>query len=182
MTANNSLPRPTVEQSNLVCDEFVKIRKDLLRLPEGQGYTYYTLVTKSPAVIVLAITQDKLLVVNEEYRHPTGKALLCFPGGYMDEGEGPLTAAQRELLEETGYTAKQFVLMGSAFPYPGISDQRLYYVLAQEAYKKANPSPDVGEVLRTSLKCREDVLAEVASGRDVDGTLCTALFFYDLSR
>ena len=63
--------------------------------------------------------------------------------------EDPLEAARREFFEETGYGAEEFVLMGSAFPYPGLSDQRIYYALARGAYKISDPQPDVNEILRT---------------------------------
>lgn len=180
MASNPSFILPTVQKSTVVFNEFVKIRRDDLLLPNNTMYAYYSLIPRGDAVVIVGLTSEGLFVLNEEYRPPTGKILLSCPGGYIDHDD-PLNAAEREFLEETGYTAKSFTLLGSAFPYPGISAQKVYYVLAQEAEKKSEPHREPSEIMRTILKSEQDVKASISSGCDVDGTLCTALFFYSIS-
>jgi ADP-ribose pyrophosphatase len=177
MNKHSSPPIPKVVQSSIIFDSFVKVREDLLNL-NGNSYSYYTLMTKAPAVIILATTKDNEMIFIEEYRHPIGTTLLSCPGGYLDEGEEPLEAAKRELLEETGYAAQQFVLMGSAYPYAGISDQKLYYVWAQNAYKKAEPTPEPSESMSVLSVTDQQLHEWINAGKNVDGNLCTALFYH----
>jgi ADP-ribose pyrophosphatase len=174
----HDLTLPAVEESELVYDQFFKIRKDTLKRPHRKPYTYYTLVPHGPAVIILPFTLEGKVVLSEEYRHPTGKVLLSIPGGYIDHGEDPYEAGQRELLEETGYQAKKYSLMGSAYPYPGISGQILHYVLAEGASKVQEPKLEQSEIVKTVLMDLESLRKRIASGVDVDGNLCTALFWY----
>lgn len=169
---------PIVEESQVVFDEsIVKLKRDRLRLEDHTRYTYYTLMTKPFAVVILARTSEGLYVLNEEYRHPTGQVLLSCPGGYMDENEDPLEAAARELLEETGYQAEKLELMGSAFPYAGLSSQKTLYVRAFNAKFVTSPHLETSEILQTILKAEVELQAAIQQGVNLDGTLCTALFF-----
>lgn len=129
---------PKVEDSEIIFDQFVKIRRDTLCYDERHERPYFTLMTKGDAVNVLAVTPTREFVLIEEYRHPTGKVLLGCPGGYIDEGETPLDAAKRELFEETGYVASSYQEIGSAYPYPGLSSQKITFVLASGAMAKAS--------------------------------------------
>lgn len=174
------LPFPQLIKSQIVHDDFFKIKADLLQLNNRQ-YTYYTLVTSAPAVIILGITDENKLVLIEEYRHSAGCVILSCAGGYVDKNESPLEAAKREFSEETGYIAQDFTLMGSAYPYPGISGQKLYYVCATGAKKKGEPKLDPSEVLRTLEMSHEQFKECVKAGKEIDGNLCTALYYYSLN-
>lgn len=183
MSSNTPLFVPQVEESSIVHDGFVKIRRDLLRLPNDHSYQYYTLIARSSATVVLATTSEGKLVLVEEYRHPVKAVLLSCPGGYLDsEDEDPCDAARRELFEETGYTAERFELMGSAYPYPGISSQKIYFVHAAGAIWKAEPELEASEVLRHVILTRSQLASEIAAGKLIDGNMCTALFFHDLHK
>lgn len=181
MNKRKPLPIPQVIESSSIYDGFFKIQRDMLRLNECR-YPYYTLIAKGPAVAILALTRNKQMILIEEYRHPIGSVLLGCPGGYVDDGEDPLTAARRELLEETGYTASHFFLLGTAFPYPGISGQKIYYICAQDAEKMAEPAPEPTESIATITFTEEQLQHWIASGQNIDGNLCTALFFYQASQ
>lgn len=174
------LSLPMVKKSDILHDDFFKIKLDELVLPNQKSYKYYTLITPGSAVVILGVTENGLLIINEEYRHPPGKVLLSCPGGFMDPNEKALQAAEREFLEETGYSAESFIIIGSAFPCPGITNQRIYYILADKAYKQGSPQHETAEIIRTSLQSHSEITQKISSGLDVDGTLCTALFFYDL--
>lgn len=176
----SSFDLPAVEKQEVIFDEFVKVQRDILRFPSGERHPYYTLIPRAPAVVILGMTPDGYLVLNAEYRHPAGSVLLGAPGGYLEPEEDPLAGGRREFLEETGYTGEQIQLIGSAFPYPGLSAQKIYYVYMEEVRKSQNPSLDPMEVMQTVLKRPEEVMEAVRQGQVVDGTLCTALFFLNL--
>lgn len=176
----SSFSLPKLEQSEIVFDEFVKIQKDRLINSEGHRYQYYTLIVPSAAALVLAQTPDKHFVLIKEYRHPTKQTLLSLPGGYIDEGESPLEAAERELQEEAGYSAAHFELLGCSYPYPGISGQAIYYVFAQDAYPVNSHSREPCEHIDTILLTDADFKDLLSQGHPVDGNLLTAFFWLNL--
>lgn len=171
---------PEIEESDLLFDEFIKIRRDSLILPNGVRYKYYSLVPPGSAVAVLAITLEGEYVLTQEYRHPIGKAILGTPGGYLDPKESPIEAGKRELLEETGFIAENYTLLGSFYPYPGISSQKLYAILAEGAKQQFKPQLEPAEIIVTLLKNSEETQALIKSGGAVDGILCSLLYLYGI--
>ncbi|MBA2369254.1 MAG: NUDIX hydrolase [Candidatus Protochlamydia sp.] len=169
---------PEIDESKVVFQEsLIRVSRDILRLKNGTPYSYYSLNTYPYAVIILATNLDGYYILNQEYRHPTGQFLLSCPGGYIDKDEDPIEAAKRELEEETGYQALTFELIGSAYPYAGISSQKTIYVRAKEAVKKTAPRLDTCEIIQTKLLSPKELDQAISEGKNLDGTLCTALFF-----
>lgn len=178
-TLPKSFKIPTLLQRTLVFEEsIVKIQRDQLQLDHHPPYTYYTLVTPPHAVVILASTEEGAYLLTEEYRHPTGHILLSCPGGFMDAGEDPLEAAQRELLEETGFQAQSFTLIGEAYPYAGFSGQKTLYIHAQKAQCVSQPKLEASEIIKNKLLTPDALNQAIQTGIHLDGTLCTALFFY----
>lgn len=176
-----STPKPAVPKvidSRLIFEEsIIRIQKDTLQLSNQEQHAYYILQTKPYAVVILATTIEGLYILNEEYRYPTKHFLLSCAGGYMDENEDPLKTARRELLEETGYEAEHYEIIGSAYPYAGVSTQKTIYVRAKGAKFQSKPSLDPTEVIRTILKTKEELYEMISQSNTLDASLCTALFF-----
>lgn len=176
-----NLQLPKVEKSEVLFNDFGELRRDTLRLPDGSSYPYYIMTTRPQGVLILAWTTDKHIIVNEEYRHPTGHVLLGFPGGFVDEGEEPLTAGQRELLEETGYVAEDYRVIGRIFPLPGLLSQETVIVCAQNAKQVAEPKREAAEVIHTVLLTLDALKDQLRAGCAVDGSLAAALCFLELT-
>lgn len=176
--SNEIFNLPTLIESKIVFQEsLIKIKRDQLQIDRHSSYSYYSLITYPFAVAILASTPEGAYLLNEEYRHPTSHVLLGCPGGYIDPGEDYLQAAQRELLEETGYKAETFSIMGSAFPYAGLSGQKTIYIRAHGAILVAQPKPEVSEIIYPRLLMPNELIELIQKGQEVDGVLCTALFF-----
>ncbi|MCH9608965.1 MAG: ADP-ribose pyrophosphatase [Chlamydiales bacterium] len=171
----NDLPKVTEEK--IVYDNYLKIKEEQLEIPNQDDYTYYSLLTCPVAVMVLATTADGRYLINREYRHPTGKILLSCPGGLPNEGEEMMECAKRELLEETGYTATRFEKMGESHPFPGICNQKTFFVRAYEAQKTGALNLDHAELIETSLLSQKELFNAMDRGEPLDGLLCSALFF-----
>ena len=176
----NPIKPPKLQSSAIIFDEFAKIRKDTLLFHEKIQYNYYTLITKPKAVVILALQEDGQLVLNNEYRHPTSRILLSCPGGFLAEDEAPEHGAKRELLEETGYDAKSFQVIGEAFPFPGITGQKIYFVRALGAFKSSHPDREPTELIRTTTKPLNEVEKEILSGENIDSLLCSALYYHTI--
>ena len=110
------------------------LRCDLLRHPDGPGEEPFArVVLEHPgAVVVLAVDDDERVLCLRQYRHPAGLRMLELPAGLLDvEGEEPRAAAERELLEEAGLEARDWVPLVSAYSSPGISNEEIHYFVAR---------------------------------------------------
>ncbi len=89
--------------------------RDTVRLPNGAETTREYIVHPG-AVVMIPLLDDGRLVLERQYRYPMGKVMIEFPAGKLDHGEDPLDCARRELLEETGYTAREWARAGLLHP------------------------------------------------------------------
>ncbi len=107
-----------VSQQELLRGNFLHAFRDTVRLP-NQGLATREYVVHPGAVMVIPLldTPDGLrLVLERQYRYPVGQVMIEFPAGKLDAGEDPFLCAQRELMEETGYTARQWARAGVLHP------------------------------------------------------------------
>ncbi|WP_251863327.1 NUDIX hydrolase [Achromobacter sp. Marseille-Q4962] len=92
--------------------KFLKIRRDTVALPNGnQGVREY--VVHPGAVVVIPLLDDGRVLLERQFRYPVGRVMTEFPAGKLDPGEDPLVCGKRELLEETGYTAREWACAGA---------------------------------------------------------------------
>jgi ADP-ribose pyrophosphatase len=89
--------------------------RDSVRLPNGTQTTREYVVHPG-AVVMIPILDDGRLVLERQFRYPIGEVMTEFPAGKLDAGEDPLSCAKRELLEETGYSAREWARAGLLHP------------------------------------------------------------------
>jgi ADP-ribose pyrophosphatase len=179
---NPEIPIPDVLQTRIVYkSHYMEVQEDLLKIPHHEPQHIYTFIKTAPeATVVIAETTSGELVINKEYRHPVKQWLYSLPGGCVDPGESPIEAARRELLEETGYTAREFHHIGSAYPFPGCATLRIHYVLAIEAKCTHPTAHEPFELIQVQVQPLDFLQEEIRQGALIDGTLCAALYFRDL--
>ena len=103
----------TTRSTDLVYDGgLLKIRRDEVHMPDGH-HAWREYVVHPGAVVVIPLLEDGRLVLERQYRYPIGHVMTEFPAGKLDAGEDPLLCGQRELLEETGYTAREWARAGA---------------------------------------------------------------------
>jgi ADP-ribose pyrophosphatase len=174
------MEKPKVVASKRVYSGHLDITQDLLERADGLQTPYTHFTFRSDAVVVLAQTRDGKYLLNREYRHPTGGYLLGCPGGKLEPGEDPIAGGQRELLEETGYTADHFKLVGVTYHMPANCNQKVYFLSAQNARLAGPQKLDPFEYIRPELKTLEKLRAEIAAGAPLDSHLLAALGFHHL--
>lgn len=156
--------------------------KFLTLVREGR-WEYCERVNKTGAVMIFSCTPEGNVLLVEEYRPPIGQQSLCFPAGLSgDEGtESDAVAAQRELLEETGYEAAEMRYLFTGPSSPGLTSETVSFYLATGLRKVAqgggvdNENITVHEV---PLDTIDTWLAEqVAQGKALDPRIYTGLYF-----
>jgi 8-oxo-dGTP pyrophosphatase MutT (NUDIX family) len=150
-------PWKTLGSEKLADYGIFQLRRDRCVSPRtGQEHGF--VVLEGPDwVNVVALTPDEQVVLINQYRFGTGQVTLEIPGGIIDPGEAPLASGARELLEETGYTARSFTLLGHVEPNPAIQNNRCYTVLAEGAVRSGEPSLDEKEDIGVVLYPLADV-------------------------
>jgi ADP-ribose pyrophosphatase len=122
MDADKHLVEEKLAREELLRGKFLHIVRDTVRLPDGAQATR-EFVLHPGALAIVPILDDGRLVLERQYRHPVGGVMVEFPAGKLDPGESRLACAQRELLEETGYVAREWAFAFTMHPTVAYSDE-----------------------------------------------------------
>lgn len=132
----------------LIENRWLTVRKESVVLPNGKSIEDFYSVTIPDAAAIVAITDDKKIVLKKEYKHATGEELIEVPAGMFEPKEKDgLLVAKRELLEETGYTSEEWKYLGDTVESSSKLTNRMYIYLAINCKKIAEQSLDKTEEL-----------------------------------
>jgi len=152
-----------------------RLRLDKVELPNGKFLDAIIFELSSWANI-LALTKDREAVLIKQYRHGVQEVLWEIPGGVVEDGEDPLEGVKRELLEETGYTASEFIQVGALYPNPAFQTNTMYCYLALNAEKVTGQSLDEGEDIEVHLVPLDELVAMAQRGEFPHALQVAALF------
>jgi ADP-ribose pyrophosphatase len=153
----------------------LKVYRDTVRLPDGsQGTREY--IKHPGAVAVVALTEDRQLLLERQYRYPPRREFIEVPAGKVEPGEPHLETAKRELLEETGYVAERWTRLCSFDTAIGYTNEVIELFLAQRLMLKTRKL-DAGEFLETFLLPFDDAVAMVRDGRISDVKTVAAILW-----
>jgi ADP-ribose pyrophosphatase len=148
--------------------------QETVTLPNGA--TMNLDVIRHPgAAAIVPLTRNHTVIMLEQYRHAVGGTIWEIPAGTLDCGELPLSCAQRELTEETGYKASTWQKLGEITPVPGYSDERIQIFLATELTLSVQ-NLDSDEVLVVREVAFTEALKMISRGSIQDAkTICGLL-------
>lgn len=169
------LTETTVNSQNVYDGKLLHVRVDQARMPDGK-VSVREYIVHPGAVVIIPFLDNGELVLERQHRYPLHRDFYELPAGKIDHGEDPLLCAQRELLEETGYTAKNWRYLATLHPCIGYSDEKLIYFLA-EGLAFEGASLDDGEHLEVFTLTLAAALEWVKAGKITDNKTVSGLFW-----
>ena len=146
----------------------VHLFKDTVKLPNGKPATR-EVIRHVGAVGVIPMTDDGKVIIERQFRYPLNRIVTEIPAGKLDSfTEDRLSAAKRELEEETGYTAKEWLDLGDYYPAAAYCDERITLYLAR-GLELGQRHLDEDEFLNFEAVPLSDLVEAVMGGRITDG-------------
>ena len=164
-----------VASQELLRGHFLHAMRDTVRLPDGKE-AFREYVIHPGAVMVVAELPDGRLVLERQFRYPVQSVMIEFPAGKLDPGEDSLVCAQRELLEETGYTARQWARAGVLHPVISYSTEFIDIWFAREL-TAGERKLDAGEFLDVFSASADELLQWCRDGRITDAKTLTGILW-----
>lgn len=167
-----------IESEYIIKRQWLTARRDKLELPDGRIMDEYYVLEYPDWVNVIAITKDGQFIMEKQYRHGLGVYSIELPCGVIDEGEEPIEAAKRELLEETGYSGGEWSKLMSLSPNPGAMTNLSHCFLAVGVEKTAEQSLDENEDLTVHLMSETEVKSLLKENKICQALMVAALYKY----
>ncbi len=174
---NSPLEEKEIASQTLYDGRIIRLRLDDVELPDGTR-SKREYVTHPGGAAVLPVDEDGFVYLVEQFRYPYREAMLEIPAGKLEPDEDPLVAATRELEEETGLAAEQLHMLGTVYPTPGYTNEKLYIYVAK-GLKYVGEHPDCDEFLHVVRMPFFDARAKVLSNEINDAKTCYAILKYD---
>lgn len=154
---------------------FLQVRRDTVCLPDGK-HTTREYVVHPGAVMIIAQLDDGRLVLERQFRYPVQAVMIEFPAGKLDVGEASLHCAQRELLEETGYSAREWARAGLLHPVISYSTEYIDIWFAR-GLTEGQRSLDAGEFLDVFTATPAELLGWCGDGKVTDAKTLTGMLW-----
>ena len=163
----------------LFAGHFLHARRDTVRLPDGHLATREYVIHPG-AVVVVPLLDDGRVVLERQYRYPVKQVMIEFPAGKLDPGEDPLLCGQRELVEETGYRAREWARAGAMHLAVAYSTEIIHIYFAR-GLEAGTRQLDQGEFLDVFAARPDELLEWCRDGRVTDAkTLACALWMQNV--
>lgn len=153
----------------------INITKDEVVCPNGQT-SLREIVHHRGGVAILFKVDDKF-IFEKQYRYAMNEEIIEMPAGKLEEGEIPLEAAKRELLEETGYRPLEMIHLGDSYPTPGYSTEVIHLYYCPKAVKEERHL-DNDECIDLIYLTLEEIEEMIMEGKIKDSKSVASIFLY----
>ena len=155
----------------------MRVKRDQVRLPSG-NQSQREFILHPGAVLIVPLLDNGNLLLERQFRYPLNRVFVELPAGKIDAGEDILLTGQRELLEETGYVAQEWVYLGLQHPCIGYSDEVIYMFIAK-GLEAGDAHCDEDEALELFEASLDDCLQMVATQQITDAKTILALMYLE---
>ena len=178
---DKDLIEEAVSSEEIYKGKIVHLFCDTVRLPNGKEATR-EVIRHVGAAAVVPLTDEGDVILVRQYRYPFSQVMLEIPAGKLDIGEDPIDCAKRELIEETGYDAKELVYLGAFYPSVAMLNEVIHLFLAKNM-TLCETNLDEDEFLHVEQRPLGEVVEAVMRGEIPDGKTQTAILktFYLLN-
>ncbi|MGE3808902.1 MAG: NUDIX domain-containing protein [Gemmataceae bacterium] len=162
-------PWQILQRHEVYRDPWIQLHQDDVLRPDGQPGTF-SVVHLKPGICALA-QQDELFYFTEEFHYGVGRSALEGVSGGIEAGEEPLDTARREMVEELGIEARQWIDLGSVDPFTTsiVSPTRLF--LARDLQLGPQQLESTERIRRVELSC-DEAFQRVLDGRITHALTC----------
>lgn len=174
---NKNIYERQLSTAKMYSGDLLHVHRDEVRLPNGK-VSVREYIRHPGAVVVLPLTESGELILERQYRYPLGRDFIEVPAGKIDPGEQTLACAQRELLEETGYKARDWRYVTTVYPCIGFADEKLVYYLAQGLEFEGHQR-DEDEFMEIFSLPLDQALAMVRTGEICESKTIIGLFWLE---
>ena len=174
MSENKRLEEVKIASKEIFDGHILHVYRDTVELPNGKEASR-ELIRHIGAVAVVPLTDDGNVIVERQFRYPLGQVITEIPAGKLDSfDEDRLEAIKRELREETGYVADEWMELGDYHPADAYTDERITLYLATGLHK-GERELDEDEFLDVIEVPLIDLVKDVAAGKITDGKTQVAI-------
>lgn len=168
----------TLSSEYMIKRPWLTARRDKVQLPDGRILDEYYVLEYPTWVNVIAITKEGDMVLVRQYRHALGRTNFELVAGVLEKGEDPLVAAQRELLEETGYSGGEWKELMQLSANSSTMTNLTHCFLAEGVEKTALQNLDASEDLEVYVFSQEEVKQKLQQGDFVQALMVAPLWKY----
>jgi ADP-ribose pyrophosphatase len=173
-------PWPVIKTQQGPSYSIFSLRIDTAKAPHTGKEHDFCIIDSPDWVNVIPVTDDRQVVMVKQYRHGTREITLEIPGGMVEKGDSLEQAAFRELLEETGYRAKEMRLLGVVHPNPAFLTNRCSTYLARGLEKVNDGEGDETEDIEVILVPLAEIPTLIQTGAITNSLVIAAFFWYFL--
>lgn len=167
-------PFEVVSTRHIYTNPWITVREDKVVRPGGTQ-SIFGVVEMMAGSSILALTDDCQVYLAREYKYGLQNYSIETVSGGLEVGETPLETAQRELREEFGMEAREWISLGTIYPFTNVISSASYLFLALGVEVKHPPKPDPGEHIETLKLPLERVVEMVMNGEIVNGSACALI-------
>lgn len=155
------------------------IEREIVRLPKGTE-TDFDFLVEPPSVVIIPFTVDGEIVLIREWREAVKRVNRGLPAGTAESTDEDLpAAAERELLEETGYVADRVEPLVTVEPANGVAAIEHHYFVAHDCEERSEQILEDDETIEVEVSAYHSVLADAARGDIRDGRTLLGLMYYE---
>ena len=162
-------------REELLKGKFLHALRDTVALPNGKS-TVREYFVHPGAVMIIPMLNDGRVIMERQFRYPVGQVMIEFPAGKLDPNEAVLTCAQRELKEETGYTAIEWARAGVLHPVIAYSTEVIEIWFAR-GLKAGQRQLDDGEFLDVFEATPQELMQWCQQGKVTDAKTLTGVLW-----